>query len=300
MAMPRRKLFPKIAVFILLLGGAAFFSLPGYVGPRMNPVVGTELGTVSDEARELHGQILVADLHADALLWNRDLTERGDWGHVDLPRMGEGRVGLQAFTVVTKTPRGMNIDATSGDSDNITLLAVAQRWPTRTWRSLLQRALYQSEKLRRVEAESGGGLRILRTRRDLERLLAARAAADARSRHETSGSTTDANAELPPVGAILGIEGAHALDGELSSVDRLFDAGFRMIGITHFFDNAVGGSAHGMEKGGLTPLGVQVVDRMAELETLRQLAANANARLYLGFDRNGLHVDGSDAGRDGS
>ena len=40
--------------------------------------------------------------------------------------------------------------------------------------------------------------------------------------------------------------------------------------------------------------------RMAELETLRQLAANANARLYLGFDRNGLHVDGAEANQDGS
>ena len=40
--------------------------------------------------------------------------------------------------------------------------------------------------------------------------------------------------------------------------------------------------------------------RMAELETLRQLAANANARLYLGFDRNGLHVDGSEADQNGS
>ncbi len=33
--------------------------------------------------------------------------------------------------------------------------------------------------------------------------------------------------------------------------------------------------------------------RMAELETLRELARNANARLYLGFDRNGLALDGS-------
>jgi regulator of protease activity HflC (stomatin/prohibitin superfamily) len=31
--------------------------------------------------------------------------------------------------------------------------------------------------------------------------------------------------------------------------------------------------------------------RMAELETLRELARNANARLYLGFDRNGLALD---------
>ena len=40
--------------------------------------------------------------------------------------------------------------------------------------------------------------------------------------------------------------------------------------------------------------------RMAELESLRELAKNANARLYLGFDRNGLHLDGSDAKHNGS
>lgn len=40
--------------------------------------------------------------------------------------------------------------------------------------------------------------------------------------------------------------------------------------------------------------------RMAELETLRELARNANARLYLGFDRNGLGVDGSEVKQNGS
>jgi len=35
--------------------------------------------------------------------------------------------------------------------------------------------------------------------------------------------------------------------------------------------------------------------RLAELETLRELAKNANARLYLGFDRNGLGIDKSEA-----
>ncbi|MBC8874740.1 MAG: slipin family protein [Planctomycetes bacterium] len=35
--------------------------------------------------------------------------------------------------------------------------------------------------------------------------------------------------------------------------------------------------------------------RLAELETLRDLAKNANARLYLGFDRNGLALDRSEA-----
>jgi regulator of protease activity HflC (stomatin/prohibitin superfamily) len=37
--------------------------------------------------------------------------------------------------------------------------------------------------------------------------------------------------------------------------------------------------------------------RMAELETLRALAQNANARLYLSFDGNGLKLDGSKAER---
>ena len=50
------------------------------------------------------------DLHADALLWGRDLLERGTRGHVDLPRLREGNVALQAFTVVTKTPHGLNVN----------------------------------------------------------------------------------------------------------------------------------------------------------------------------------------------
>jgi len=40
--------------------------------------------------------------------------------------------------------------------------------------------------------------------------------------------------------------------------------------------------------------------RLAEQETLRELAKNANARLYLGFDRNGLALDGAEAKQAGS
>ena len=78
---------------------------------------------------DAHQRLLVADLHADTLMWNRDLLEKGSWGHVDLPRLQEGNVAVQAFTVVTKTPRNMNIEANTGDTDNITLLAFAERWP---------------------------------------------------------------------------------------------------------------------------------------------------------------------------
>ena len=40
--------------------------------------------------------------------------------------------------------------------------------------------------------------------------------------------------------------------------------------------------------------------RLAELETLRELAKNANARLYLGFDRHGFGAEAADAKPNGS
>ncbi len=60
----------------------------------------------------------------------------------------------------------------------------------------------------------------------------------ARTRRVSSGKLRDA--------ALLAIEGLHALDGKLESVDTLYAAGFRMMGLTHFFDNEVAASAHGV------------------------------------------------------
>ena len=61
---------------------------------------------------------------------------------------------------------------------------------------------------------------------------------------------------------LLAIEGAHALDGDPANVEVVADAGFRMMSPSHFFDNAFGGSAHGIEKGGLTDAGREMVERM--------------------------------------
>ena len=52
---------------------------------------------------------------------------------------------------------------------------------------------------------------------------------------------------------LLAIEGAHALDDDLGERRRgSTPPGYRMVGLAHFFDNAFAGSAHGVEKGGLT------------------------------------------------
>ncbi|MFQ5917040.1 MAG: peptidase M19, partial [Candidatus Binatia bacterium] len=138
--MKKSPLFLALATIILLLIGAvAFFTIvPGEVAKRMNRVVSLPPYDVSERARQLHQSLFIADLHADSLLWNRDLLDYGTYGHIDIPRLIEGNVVLQAFTVVTKVPRGRKIDGgTPSDSlDLITLLSISQLWPVSTWMSL--------------------------------------------------------------------------------------------------------------------------------------------------------------------
>jgi microsomal dipeptidase-like Zn-dependent dipeptidase len=71
---------------------------------------------------------------------------------------------------------------------------------------------------------------------------------------------------------MLGIEGAHALEGSLDNLERVYEAGVRMIGPTHFFDNELGGSAHGENGAGLTDFGKLVIKRMNELNIFVDLA----------------------------
>lgn len=220
------------------------------VGPRLvqahlNKTLPRAPYAASTAARSLHRRLLIADLHCDALLWGNDLLERGSRGHVDVPRLIEGNVALEGFAVVTKTPLGLNYERNQADRlDNVTLLSLVQRWPPRTWTSLLERALYQAGRLRAMADRSEGRLTLIRRADDLGRYLERRA----KQPRVTAG--------------FLAIEGAHALDGDVANVDRLFDAGYRMMAPTHFFDNDLGGSAHGVLKGGLTDKGRAMIRRM--------------------------------------
>lgn len=206
------------------------------------------------EAYILHQGLFVVDLHADSLLWNRDLLIRSRTGHVDVPRLISGNVGLQVFGVVTRSPAGQNFYRTRGRVDRVTAISVTGGWPLRSWSSLLQRALYQARKLERFAAQSGGKLVLVRTAADLDALQARR------EQHDLA------------VGGFAGLEGVHALGGRLENLDRLFQAGFRMIGLTHFFDNRAAGSAHGVNKGGLTPFGRDVVRKVQDSHMLLDLA----------------------------
>lgn len=230
---------------ILVIGGAGFFALaPGIVEKGQNKIRPASLPEVTPETRRLHDSLQVIDMHSDTLLWDRDMLEHSDRGHMDLHRMEDGNVALQVFSSVSKSPKGQNYDSNTADSDNITLLTFAQLQPPRTWTSLLDRSLFHAQKLDKAAADSDGRLRLIRTRADLDALI------------------VDREAGKQVTGALFSVEGLQNLEGDFENLDTLYAAGMRMAGFTHFFDNEVAGSMHGVEKGGLTDLGRRVFAEM--------------------------------------
>ena len=89
----------------------------GRAGPAAAAVVERRLNRVhqrgpyraSARAVELHRTLTVVDLHADSLLWGRDLRRRAGYGHVDIPRLIEGGIALIALAASTKVPVRPNL-----------------------------------------------------------------------------------------------------------------------------------------------------------------------------------------------
>jgi membrane dipeptidase len=234
-------------VFLLLV----IFILPILVDKNMNPVSDHSAFDVSEEALKLHETLFIGDWHADSHLWNRDLSKRYKRGHVDIPRLQEGNVALQMFTTVTKSPRGQNYEKNeTSASDNITALAVVQRWPIKTWSSLAERAIFQANKVHKLAANDDDNFMLIKSQSDLNNFMQKR------------------SINKSFVGGLIGTEGSHALDGDLENVKRLYDKGFRMMSLHHFFDNRLGGSLHGISGQGLTNFGEQVVLEIQNLDII--------------------------------
>ena len=161
-----------------------------------------------------------------------------------MPRLVDGNVALQVLAATTQSPRHLNLERNDDSSDDVILLALALGWPPATWRRLLPRALHLASRADRLAARSEGRFRVIRSAADLAAYEVARR-------------------ERPAITAgLLAIEGAHALDGDPANVEVVADAGFRMMSPSHFFDNAFGGSAHGVAKTGLTDAGREMIRRM--------------------------------------
>jgi membrane dipeptidase len=215
---------------------------------------------------QFHQSLHVVDMHADSLLWtHRNLLQRSTAGHVDMVRLLEGNVAIQAFTIVTKSPQRMNFHTNTNTTDSIFMLGLVQQWSPallfKGGQKLINRAIYQCQQLKRFVKASHKQLHLITSKHDLQQYLSYR------STHPniTAG--------------FLGIEGMHALEGKLQNVDVLYDHGVRMMSPVHFFDNRLGGSAHGEEKYGLTAFGKQVIRKMENKSMLLDVAHSSIALL---------------------
>jgi membrane dipeptidase len=178
-----------------------------------------------DEARALHAEIPVLDLHADtAKLMDKlgyDLSLRHDrplprianvFGHVDIPRLREGGVAGQFFSFWT-TPKPE--------------------------RGCARAVATQLDALDEAMARHPADLVWTRTGADVR---AAQAAGK--------------------IAALGGIEGGHALEGQLEAIEPFSRRGVRYLGLLHFSANAIGRPAKGRGANpaeGLTAFGREVV-----------------------------------------
>jgi membrane dipeptidase len=249
----------KVFTFLLFIAAIIFFVfVPGYIDKSRNVVANKN--PLIDKQSWYDSIPFIADLHCDALLWDRDILKEISYGHVDIPRMQKANMALQVFTIVTKTPKGMNIEHNDDKTDKITLLEIAQLRPTNTWFHLPNRVFNQCKALYDAARNSNSDFRVITNQVELRQFVS-----DRKSNHNiTSG--------------MLGIEGAHCLNNNIDNLYKFYNAGVRYIGLTHFFDNEWAGSAHGIKKGGLTEAGRTLVQKMDSLHMIIDIAhASSNS-----------------------
>ncbi len=178
-----------------------------------------------DEARALHAEVHVLDLHADtAKLMDKlgyDLAARHErpmpravnvFGHVDLPRLRDGGVAGQFFSFWT-TP-----------------------YPERGCARSVTRQL---DALDDAMAKHPSELAWTRT-----------------------GAEVRAAKAAGKIAALGGIEGGQALEGDLETIEAFSRRGVRYLGLLHFSKNAIGRPAKGRGSDateGLTGFGEDVV-----------------------------------------
>ena len=168
-----------VLLFILIL--LIIRIVPGVVDKQRNPIRTAGPYEVSKETRQFYDSLdFIADMHCDALLWRRDLLKDNSFGQVDIPKMLKANIGLQAFTIVTKSPRNQNYDKNTGDTDNITSLFWVQGRPTN---SLLERAILQCEDLYRMARKSDGKFRVISSSDQLQTYIRDRSS----NKHITAG-----------------------------------------------------------------------------------------------------------------
>ena len=197
------------------------------------------------EARAVHRAHPAIDLHADTLMWSR-------WIGYDLGKKHRPFFPAAAFLGHVDVPR-LEEGGIGAQFFGLVSLPVAGRGNVRAIDE-------QIDALEAHIAVGQGRLRKVRSVEDIER-----------ARRE--GAT----------GALLGIEGAHALDGDLDRVDYFARRGVRYLGLLHFSSNEAGYPAYGAGRRdgeGLTKWGRELVQRCEAASVIVDLA-HINRRGFL-------------------
>jgi microsomal dipeptidase-like Zn-dependent dipeptidase len=224
-----------LPVLILIAGCAA---VSRTVDRLSNGVATAPPYSASPAATALQADLTVADMHSDALISSRDLNQRGEFGHLDIPRLQASNVRIQTFTQPTFSPLCLESDACGHFPNLIGVWAVVSGWPPDTWFNQQRRSLFFAQRLSDLAQRSNGKLAVIRSASELRSVL------------ETSHSA---------IAGVLGIEGDEALEGDVRFVAQLASAGYRIFGLVHQADNDAGGSSQGLGKHGITPLGYEIL-----------------------------------------
>jgi membrane dipeptidase len=141
---------------------------------------------------------LVFDGHNDVLLdlleRETGFFERGEKGHIDLPRAREGRLGGGFFAVYVPAPGEEEPD-------------MDRKPKPVTYERALPITIDAMARLFRMEEDSDGAVRVIRSAAEIEECF-----------------------ESGVFAALLHIEGAEAIDPELASLEVFYRAGLRSIG----------------------------------------------------------------------
>ena len=217
------------------------------------------MAKVSQRDLDFHRSLFIADMHCDSLLWDRDLLQRNDRGHLDIPRMVEGNVSFQILAMPTEVPLKFG-DTWFGNT--VSVLSFLQTGEKQT---NFDRAINAADQLDEIVARSASSknpVRLIKTQGDLRRF-----------RRDYDASPPDQR----PIGTFLGLEGAHGLDNDqgddytLADVQEglkiLADRGYRTISPAHFHGNdGVGSAQHPSDHdAGLSAIGL---DALIEMERL--------------------------------